>query len=88
MPLLYYPGYEAVNTDTGEKIELVQSSTLRAAFQVPEYTQMNVKVYYKGKPLWIAADIISAFTLLSFAVYKVMCCMHNKMRKEILIANE
>lgn len=88
VPLLYYPGYEAVNTDTGEKIELVQSNTLRVAFQVPVSAQMNVKIYYKGKPLWIAADIISAITLLSFAVYKIMHIMHNKVGKEILIANE
>lgn len=69
-PLLYYRGYKAVNTDTGEKIDIHNSaSSARVSIIVPAGFDSNVRVYYAGKLSWHIAEVVSVITFILIVVY-------------------
>lgn len=71
-PLLYYGGYQAIDTTTHEKLETTIGDNGRVAVTVPpEYTGSFHLGYYEPA-LWRIAEVISAITLvvMVMTVYK------------------
>ncbi len=78
LPLLYYRGYKAVNTDNGSKVKLVKSENAQLMLELDGNFDGNIKVYYAGKISWHIAELISVITFSLLMVYVVKIKIENK----------
>ncbi|MCR5716860.1 MAG: hypothetical protein K6G23_08445, partial [Lachnospiraceae bacterium] len=62
--LLWYPGYQAMDTERGELLTVDASDTGRVRVWLPAGFEGEVIVAFHARPLWRAADLISLCTLL------------------------
>lgn len=86
IPLIYYFGYEAYNSDTKETIQIFQNNSGKISFVMPGDTTWNVELVYKDKKSWIIADIVSLITLISiFGVSVSGVIIRNSKKKEKLL---
>lgn len=78
LPLLYYRGYKAVDTDTGKNIVTFKSaSNARLGIVVENGYEGNIKVYYAGKITWHIAEIVSSITFII-----IIMCVYFKRKEE------
>lgn len=80
LPLIYYYGYRAYNTDTNERIKIFQSGSGKISFIMPGNTTWNVEIVYKDRLLWKIADIISLVTLI--CLIRMLIIDSNKKKEE------
>lgn len=59
LPLLYYKGYRAENTDTGEALSAVKGDNGDVRLLLPEHFQGSIRVWYAGMWYWHVAEILS-----------------------------
>lgn len=71
IPLIYYFGYHAYNTDTGEELAIFQNNSGKISFIMPESTTWNVEVVYRDEPDWKIADMISLVALMYMVIVMV-----------------
>lgn len=84
LPLLYYFGYRAEDTLTNQEVPLYPSGRKHVGFFIEPGRTMNVKVRYKGKTIWKAADVLSALTfLVLIAMGIINFCRFRKKSEEI-----
>lgn len=67
-PVLYYGGYQAIDTASQEKLETTIGDNGRVAVTVPPNYKGNLHLGYYEPPLWRIAEVISALTLLVMIV--------------------
>lgn len=58
--LLYYPGYRAVNGETGEELEIVPGENNVLRVEIPSGFQGDVIIDFVGKSYWRIGNAISA----------------------------
>ncbi len=67
--LLYYPGYTAIDTITGNKVPLMQCNSNRIGILVGPGVEMNIEMEYTGKTVWKIAEIISLLSIIGIILY-------------------
>lgn len=79
LPLLYYRGYKAVDTDTGKEMMVFKSmSNARLGVVVDSGYEGNIKVYYAGKTSWHIAEIVSCITFCIIVIYWIINKKNNR----------
>ncbi len=63
LPLLYYKGYRACDTDTGEELSVVKADG-KVRVMVPEGYQGNLSVRYREYWYWRLAEIVSLSSVI------------------------
>ena len=71
VPLLYYPGYKAVDSN-GNKLECLRGTNDVLSIAVPSGYSGTVKIRYKGLAFWKISDIISLMSLLIIIAYVIL----------------
>ena len=71
VPLLYYPGYKAVDSN-GNKLECLRGTNDVLSIVVPSGYSGTVKIRYKGLAFWKISDIISLISLLAIIAYVIL----------------
>jgi hypothetical protein len=66
LPLVNFPGYIAVD-NTGREVDIEESGNHMIQLSLPEGSG-NIKIWYKGLPLFAVADYISLFSTLGFMI--------------------
>ncbi|MCD7836968.1 MAG: hypothetical protein LUG83_10065 [Lachnospiraceae bacterium] len=61
-PLLYYKGYSAENTDTGEMLNVSSGENYDVRVSLPEGFEGNISVKFSGMWYWHAAEALSVLT--------------------------
>ena len=57
---MYYPGYRAVNGETGEELEIVPGENNVLRVEIPSGFQGDVIIDFVGKSYWRIGNAISA----------------------------
>lgn len=63
-PLLYYRGYEAVDTATGIKLEVVKSEEAKVRIMLPAGFGGEISLHYHEYWYWRVCEMISLLTLI------------------------
>ena len=71
VPLLYYPGYKAVDSG-GNKLECSKGTNNVVSIAVPSGYSGTIKIRYKGLAFWKISDIISLMSLLIIIAYVIL----------------
>lgn len=75
-PMLYYKGYHARNTDTGEALTVVKGDNADVRVLLPENFKGSIQCGYTGMWYWHLAEAVSAVTLLGLGA--VLIRKHRK----------
>ena len=67
VPLLWYPGYKAVDMTTGRELAVSAGTNNVIRVHLPDYSEGTFRVYYAGRGRYRAAEIVSALTVLGWA---------------------
>lgn len=68
-PLLYYKGYSAVDTGTGEKYKITESNRGFVNINVNNTKSGNIILQYTGTPVQHISDIISIVSMAALLIY-------------------
>ena len=66
VPLLWYPGYRAINLDTGEELPVTVGDNNVVRVTVPGMSEGTFRLYYAGRGRYRAAEVVSILTLISW----------------------
>ncbi len=77
LPLVNYPGYTAIN-QRGRRIPLQKKGTNRMIVVPLTKGKGNIKVYYKGLPIFKAADYISLVSILLVVCFAIRTQMKHE----------
>jgi hypothetical protein len=69
LPMLYYKGYSAYDTDTGEKLNTSAGDNYDVRVVIPAGFAGNIIVRYSGMWYWHAAEALSVFADVALLVY-------------------
>lgn len=72
--LLYYPGYEAKEKDTGETLEIVSGKNNVLRVKIPAGFRGSVAVDFVGKIYWKIGDMVSAALWLVVICFGMISC--------------
>ncbi len=64
VPLIYYPGYSAIDKLTGESIEVQRSAKGRVEVIVEPGRDYDISIAYNGKNIWKLAEVVSIITFI------------------------
>ena len=82
LPLLYYKGYRAVDTDTGEKMNAYDGDNHAVCVEIPAGYSGILKVEFVSPWYWRVAEIINVLAVLGLVVCykkdKKRLCLENK----------
>lgn len=79
MPQYYYIGYEARDTDSGEKFEIVRNNdNNRIQINLPEGYEGTLKVSFKEPYIWRMAEGFSLVVVLGSIIYYFFRCKRAK----------
>lgn len=67
VPLLWYPGYRAVDLNTGEELPITIGDNHVIRVHVPDEQNGVFQVYYAGRRKYRAAELITMLTVLGWA---------------------
>lgn len=67
VPLLWYPGYKAVDLSTGQELPVTIGENNVVRVTVPGLSEGTFRVYYAGRGRYRAAELVSMLTLASWA---------------------
>lgn len=67
-PLLYYRGYEAIDTETGMKLQVVKSKEAKVRILLPAGFDGEISLYYHEYWYWRIAELISLCTIVLIVV--------------------
>lgn len=79
-PMLYYKGYRAEATDTGERLQTVKGNNYDVRVMIPSDFQGNIRVWYAGMWYWRLAEAVSVTVGSSLIIYYIVI----KLRKRRL----
>lgn len=71
LPLLYYPWYEALDAETGEKLPVIKGDNNVAVLEVPENYSGTVVVSFAEPLLWKIGTVVSFVAGIMFLLYVV-----------------
>ena len=66
VPLLWYPGYKAVDLGTGQELPVTIGNNHVVRVMVPGLSEGTFRVYYAGRGRYRTAEVISMLTLISW----------------------
>lgn len=69
LPLLYYPGYQAVDTQNGSKLSLEKGGNNLLKVTVPAGFEGNISVSFREPLLWRAGELLSLVSFLALLTY-------------------
>lgn len=72
--LLYYPGYEAKEKDTGEALEIIPGKNNVLRVKIPADFEGRVTVDFVGKSYWKIGNMVSAASWLGVLYFGVIFC--------------
>ncbi|MCM1063276.1 MAG: hypothetical protein NC420_02200 [Eubacterium sp.] len=72
LPLLYYKGYSAKNTDSGEKLPVSVGEDYDVRISFPEGFDGNITVRFSGKWYWHAAECVSVLTGSALLLWRML----------------
>lgn len=78
LPLLYYKGYSAFNTDTGEKLKLSAGDNYDVRVTLPADFDGHIMVKYSGMWYWHVAEALSVFAGVVLIVVGIVIRMRKK----------
>ena len=64
VPLLWYPGYKAIDLDTGKELPVTIGENNVVRVTVPGLSEGVFRLYYAGRARYRAAEIVSILTLI------------------------
>lgn len=67
VPLLWYPGYRAVDLDTGEELPVTVGDNNVVRVTVPGMSEGTFRLSYTGRGRYRTAEIVSILTLISWS---------------------
>lgn len=75
IPVFYYPGYKAYDSDTGEQFYIEAGANKKIMVNVPAGYNGKITVRYVEKGVWRLAEIVSLLTLLALVI---TACINNR----------
>ena len=75
IPVFYYPGYKAYDSDTGEQFYIEAGANKKIMVNVPAGYNGEITVRYVEKSVWRLAEIVSLLTLLALVI---TACINNR----------
>lgn len=82
VPLLFYPGYQAVWEETGEKLTITDNDNHVMRVLLPEGFAGTVRIAYTGLWYWKIAYLISAIFFIGTIVYYARSLQTSKTQNE------
>lgn len=80
--LLYYPGYRAIDGETGEELEIVPGENNVLRVEIPSGFQGDVIIDFVGKSYWKIGNVISAVLWLGVVGSGAAAYHKRKIRRE------
>jgi hypothetical protein len=72
LPMLYYKGYSAYNTDTGEKLKTSAGDNYDVRVDVPAGFEGSITVRYSGMWYWHVAEAVSVAAGVALLIYGIV----------------
>ena len=79
-PMLYYKGYRAEATDTGERLQTVKGDNCDVRVMIPSNFNGSIRVWYAGMWYWRLAEAVSVTVGSGLIIYYIV----TKLRKRRL----
>ena len=73
LPLLYYIGYKAYDTNTGETMTCIYGNRCDIRVLIPSGYNSSFEVKYTGRGYWKLGDMASAGSLILLCVWFIIC---------------
>lgn len=75
IPVFYYPGYKAYDSDTGEQFYIEAGANKKIMVNVPAGYNGKITVRYVEKSVWRLSEIVSLLTLSALVI---TACINNR----------
>lgn len=75
IPVFYYPGYKAYDSDTGEQFYIEAGANKKIMVNVPSGYNGKITVRYVEKSVWRLSEIVSLLTLSALVI---TACINNR----------